>query len=621
MSVLPVRQDVGREGVRKMNHTFRRSCFMLFLVVAGLAPAQDRQASIWRVENGLVPPVRIQGDKAWNILERMKFYGVPGVSVAVFADHKILWAKGYGVTDAEAGQPVTEKTLFIAGSVSKPVAVMGALRLVQEGKLALDENINDFLTSWKLPDNEFTKTQKVTLRRIMSHSAGLTVHGFPGYAAGQPVPTLVQILNGTPPANTAAIRVDTVPGTIWRYSGGGLTIMQQAMIDIEKRPFPALMEDLVLRPLGMTSSSYEQDLSPDRLALAASGHSNGKVIDGKRHRYPEMAAAGLWTTPTDLVKFAIEVELEAAGKSNTVLSPESARLMVTPQISVDKTGDMALGLFLERHGQSVYIGHGGADAGFICQLIASRDGGYGAAVMTNSETGVGPLIGEILRSIAVEYQWKDYVAPPVVPVALSPKELEGFAGRYLISSDDVLSVRVRGRALEGKTTGMAAFELVPAAKNEFVCRDEETRFVFAKPEGGKSESVALRTAEGERPALRVADDFKAPFEMLLAGDIEGAVGAYESIRKKNPKDEAVDENRLNRLGYNLMGEKKLKEAIAVFRLNVELYPASWNVYDSLGEAYMISGNKELAIKNYEKSLELNPQNTGGLAMLKKLRGQ
>src|SRR4030042_6084481 len=169
-----------------MRFSVKRSCWILFLILCGFAFSEDRQARIARVENGLMSPVRIKGDNGWNILDRMKFYKVPGVSVAVFDDHRVVWTKGYGMADVETGKPVTEKTLFIPGSGSKPVAVMGALRLVQEGKLSLDKDINTFLVSWKLPENEFTKSEKVTLRRIMSHSAGLTVHGFLGSVAGRP---------------------------------------------------------------------------------------------------------------------------------------------------------------------------------------------------------------------------------------------------------------------------------------------------------------------------------------------------------------------------------------------------------------------------------------------------
>ncbi len=180
-----------------------------------------------------------------NILERMKFYNVPGVSVAVISGFRVDWAKGYGVMDVETKAPVTDKTLFVAGSVSKPVAAMGALRLVKEGKISLDANINDFLRSWKLPENEFTRIKKVTLRGILSHSAGVTVHGFRGYAAGEPLLTMQQILDGESPANSGPIRVDLEPGKQWRYSGGGITIMQQALMDVERKPFPRILREKV----------------------------------------------------------------------------------------------------------------------------------------------------------------------------------------------------------------------------------------------------------------------------------------------------------------------------------------------------------------------------------------
>lgn len=199
-------------------------------------------------------------------------------------------------------------TLFQAGSISKPVAALAALRLVEQGKLSLDEDVNAKLVSWKVPGNEFTKEQKVTLRRLLTHSAGLTVHGFPGYAAGAQVPTLVQVLNGEKPANTPAIRVDTVPGRLWRYSGGGYTIMQQLLIDVTQKSFPELMRQLVLEPAGMKHSTYEQPLPPARAGEAATAHdANGQPVKGQFHTYPEMAAAGLWTTPTDLALLAIEL--------------------------------------------------------------------------------------------------------------------------------------------------------------------------------------------------------------------------------------------------------------------------------------------------------------------------
>jgi len=522
--------------------------------------------------------------------------------------------------DIETGNPVTPATLFVAGSISKPVTIMGALRLVQEQKLSLDRNINDFLTSWKLPDNDLTKGHPVTLRLLASHNGGTTVHGFRGYAEGEPVPTIVQILDGDSPANSAPIRVDLTPGTVWRYSGGGVTIVQLAMSEAEHRSFQELMSDKVLEPIGMTSSSYEQNLSTDRRSLAATGHDGaGKVVQGKRFKYPEMAAAGLWTTPTDLAKFAIEAGLSAQGKSNKVLRTLLARLMVTPRLAIEGTDSMALGFFLERHGGAVYYGHGGEDMGFIAQLVAHREGGYGAAIMTNAEGRAADLIDEILRSIAREYGWQGYVPPAVETIALTPLALDALAGRYRIGSDNVLDVRRDGDHLLGKETESEAYPLLPVTPVEFVRTDREAKYTFSTKENGAGVVVVSRQ-RGSDSAARITDGFTVPLERLNEGKIQEAIDGYRSIRQHDAKDRAVDEGRLNSLGYRFLRQKNYDAAIAVFGLNVEFYPDSWNVYDSLGEGYMNQGDRERAIENYQRSLQLNPKNTNGERMLEKIRG-
>jgi len=613
-----------------MNHARRKTAAVVLFALAAFAlaaghaqsPAQSgADPRIGRVESGLLPPVLVKGQKTWNILDRMKFYKVPGVSVAVFFGNKVQWAKGYGVMDNDTKQPVTEKTLFVAGSISKPVAVMGALRLVQEGKLALDANINTFLTSWKVPDNAFTAKQPVTLRRIASHSAGLTVHGFRGYAAGEPLPTLVEILNGVPPANSGPIVADIEPGSTWRYSGGGLTIMQLALMDIEKKPFPEILREKVFGPVGMTSSSYEQTMAPDRLKIAASGHdAAGKVIQGKRFIYPEMAAAGLWTTPTDLAKFAIEVGRSIRGESNKVLTTETAKLMVTPQIVIQGSRDMALGLFLERHGSEVYFGHGGQDTGFIASLLSDRDGGYGVAVMTNSDAdGAAALISEITMSVAKEYGWRDYVPAPYDVISLDATALAPFPGRYMLDSNRTLTVSLEGGRLMGKETGEPAFELLPISAAEFIRTDAPVTYAFADGKGAPSGGLTLKSGRGTKTATRAAEGVKAPADWLEAGDIVRAVGGYRALWKKDPKDPNVAEGRLNSVGYSLLSDKKMAAAIALFMLNVELHPDSWNAYDSLADGYAQNGEKALAIKAYEKSLALNPKNVSGAKKLEELR--
>jgi CubicO group peptidase (beta-lactamase class C family) len=329
-----------------------------------------------------------------QIAARMTALHIPGASVAVIDGGKLAWARGYGVT-AENGKPVDAETLFQAASISKHVAAIVALHLVDEGKLSLDEDVNRKLRAWKVPENEFTRDEKVTLRRLLNHSAGLTVHGFPGYAAGETVPTLVQVLDGAKPANTAPIRVDVVPGTLWRYSGGGYEVAQELILDVAGKPFPELAREIVFRPLGMTRSTFEQPL-PERLGTnAAHAHrATGAAIEGRWHTYPELAAAGLWTTPSDLAR--IVLELQTGGH---ILKPETQRQMLTKVL-----GDYGLGLSLaDVEGQKAFS-HGGSNAGYQCMMVGLREKGKGAVVMTNGDRG-GQLAGEVVKMIAAEYQW------------------------------------------------------------------------------------------------------------------------------------------------------------------------------------------------------------------------
>jgi CubicO group peptidase (beta-lactamase class C family) len=366
------------------------------------AAQETIESRIRRVESSLVPAGANPENSPATLPDRMVHYKVPGVSIAVINGGRIEWAKAYGVSEAGKTVPVTPRTLFQAASISKPVGAMGALRLVQEGVLQLDEDVNQKLILWTIPESEFTHSNKVTLRRILSHSAGLTVHGFPGYADGARIPSLIEVLNGIRPANTSPIRVDIEPGTKWRYSGGGFCVMQQLITDVTGKQFPQFMRDTVLSRLGMLDSTYEQPLPANLRERAATGHrKEGTIVEGKWHIYPEMAAAGLWTTPSDLARFVIELQQARAGNSHKVLSPDMATEMLTPQF--DRSG---LGIVIEGSGPSAFFRHGGSNEGFCCALIGTLETGQGVVVMTSSDTG-NELIPEIIRSIAREYQWPE----------------------------------------------------------------------------------------------------------------------------------------------------------------------------------------------------------------------
>lgn len=592
-------------------------------VVSSLAIAHPPdEAQIKRVEQGLLPAVLIKGEQGYSITDRMKFYKVPALSVAVIKDFKVDWARAYGVTDLQTNEPATTETLFQAGSISKSVNAMVAMKKVEQGKLSLDEDINNKLTSWKLPDNQFTAKKKVTLRNLLSHTAGTTVHGFPGYAINEKVPTLPQVLDGSSPANTAAVRVDMEPGTRFRYSGGGTTITQLALMDVEKKPYPEIARETVLAPLGMRNSTYDQPLSTEWRKKAATGYrSNGSEVEGKIHIYPEMAAAGLWTTPTDLAKFAIEVQLSLAARSNKVLTKQSVETMTSSFME-----DVGLGFFIEKHGNALYFGHGGADEGFRAELLVSRDKGYGVAVMVNSDNG--QILREVIRSVAREYGWDEFLPAPYEIISLDATKLAPLSGRYQVNPDRVLtitySITKTGphsfTMLMAQPTADPPFDLLPIAETTFVRRDSPVKYSFVRPEGSPTGDYQLQliTPQGTLPTKRLTEDMLVPFEMLSAGKIQEAIEGYRKIKKETPQNVTVSEDRLNNVGYSLLQQGKMAEAISLLKLNVEFYPNAWNTYDSLAEAYMKAGEKDLAIANYKKSLELNPENANGREMLKKL---
>ncbi len=448
--------------------------------VATPAPdvAADVSARIARIEQGLLPTAQVQGRTYTpvSIEERMRVLGVPAVSVAVINGGRVEWAKAYGFADVEARRPATAATLFQAASISKPVAAMGALRLVEQGQLSLDEDVNAKLRSWKLPANGLTAKQPVTLRLIMNHGAGTTVHGFPGYAPGSPAPSVPQLLDGTKPANTAAVRVDLEPGTRWRYSGGGTTIMQLLMTDVTGEPFPSLMRRLVLDPVGMTASTYEQPLPSSRAAEAATGYrSSSRAVGGRYHTYPEMAAAGLWTTPTDLARLAIEIQRSLAGTSNKVLSREMTAAMLKRGV-----GGHGLGPSVDFEGDSLRFGHGGANEGFRAMWTAFATRGQGAVVMTNSDDGMA-VASDILQAIGREYGWPGSRPRMITPIALAPDVMVEYAGRYdLPSSDFQMTISVDNGRLMAARPGGAPFEIVPTQSNVFAPTIDAPSFVFQR---------------------------------------------------------------------------------------------------------------------------------------------
>jgi CubicO group peptidase (beta-lactamase class C family) len=529
-------------------------CTIIFSTLAAQTPLAIEQR-IQRIQDGIPPPVIIKGDpvSTTKLADRMAALHVPGVSIAVIHDGKVEWARGFGVKSI-GGEPVTPDTLFQAASISKPVAAMAVLRLVQAGKLSLDTDVNQYLKSWKLPANAFTERAKVTIRELLTHTAGLTVHGFAGYASDAPLPTLVQVLNGEKPANSAPIRVNTEPGTIWRYSGGGYVIAQQLLQDVTGEPFPKLMHDSVLTPIGMAKSTYEQPLPKNRLAeVALPYRGDGQPVPGGPHVYPEMAPAGLWTTPSDLARYAIEVQksLSGAGKpgaSNRVLSAAMVRQMLTPGLN-----HQGLGPGLGGSAKHPFFTHGGANEGYRCNLVAYENGD-GAVIMTNGDSG-GQVAAELLRSVAREYGWPDFQPAEHAVTKVDPKVFDAYVGTYQ-GSRSTFTITREGDQLFAQLGGPRKIPLFAESERQFFQKDFDAQFSFEVDSQGKVTQLIFHVDGTDQPAKRLDDAEAKRIADETAARTEAAAKRFKE-QKPAPGSEAalrraIEELRLGQPDYSRM---------------------------------------------------------------------
>lgn len=547
-----------------------------------VTPAVDHAASI---ERGLHPAVSIKGEPHSIALEqRMRELHINAVSIAVFQNYKVVWARAYGLADT--GVPATPETLFQAGSISKSVNALGTLEAVADGVLSLDTPINDSLTSWKLPNNDLTKVTPVTLRELLSHTAGTTVHGFPGYAAGLPLPTIKQILDGEPPANSPAIRVDLAPNTQFRYSGGGITIAQLALAERSKASYPEILARRVLQPLGMAHSTYEQPLPAALVPHAAAGYGqDGTQVVGKRHVYPEMAAAGLWTTPADLARFFSEIALARANRSKLVTNKVALEMTTAvKRLDPNVTDAVGLGVFMYDRSGVPCFGHNGADEGFQADALATLDGGNGVVIMANSDNG-SRIFPAIERTVFAEYGWghEDEVTRVTLDASQRTKFVGGYSGVALF----------RIAAVDGKLVLAGPFEkphseLVPISPTTLVDDGSGMRIELA-PDG-----VRLVPQQG---APVVIPRGSAPLLLLEDGNADGAAELWRAEAKTDPQRSRLDEDRANQIGYNLMHEDP-KHALEVLHFVVTVFPESSNAHDSYGEVLLATGDKAHALEQY-----------------------
>lgn len=471
---------------------------LLFFYFSGCGQKPANNADkITQVENGLVGSYLLPGQKPGNIKERMAHYHIHGLSIAVIQDHHLIWAKGYGWADSIQKIPVTPQTLFQAASISKSLNGVGLLKLVQQKKLDLYADINTYLTGWKFPYDSLSNGKKISVANLLTHTGGLTVHGFPGYEQGKQLPSIEQILDGKQPANSPAVRSMYEPGLRSEYSGGGITISQLILVNVTGQAYDEFMKKEVLQPLGMLSSTYAQPPVGVKPALLATGYDrDGKEIPGKYHIYPEQAAAGLWTNPTDLGQYIIGTQLAYEGRSAKVLDQQTTKLRLTPY----QNPTAALGVFIDSLDGTLYFQHGGANEGFRSQYYGSLEDGNGVVVMVNSDNG--GIIPELVNSVAKVYGFKGLYRSKTA-IALEDSLLQSYTGNYALSPTFILTISKVNGQLYGQATGQSKAAIYPESATRFFPGDFPATLEFLKDSTGKVNAIMLYQNGQQHEAKRL----------------------------------------------------------------------------------------------------------------------
>ena len=433
----------------------------------------DHSARLLRIENTLQSPVQILDREMYTRLsDRMAQLKVPGLSAAVFEKGKVVWAKAWGVLEAGSPRQADTHTIFQAASIGKPMTATLAMKAVDRGWIGLDQPVNELLQEWKVPENDFTRRQPVTLRLLLTHQAGILVGSFTGFREGEPIPSLVQILNGEPPAKNPPIVVDILPGAEARYSDFNYAVIQQLLIERGGAPFGEMMQREVLDPSGMIDSGFEQPLSPPRRLNAATGHRrNGEPIPGKYRIHPDLSPSGLWSTPTDICRWAMAVLDAWQGRSERLVTRALAKRMLEEGFLSAKKLDNG----------GLRFDHTGSNIGFTSVFCAyTKD--YGAAIMSNS--GHFDIINELLRAIAVEYDWEDKDTKPMVVKVAALEDLGIYAGSYKIG-DATITVSADWDHLVAVSSEEGTLTLYPRSATDFIILEQGLPITIESDDSGK----------------------------------------------------------------------------------------------------------------------------------------
>jgi len=532
--------------------------------------SKETLQKIEEVESNVTPRLILNDARPTSITDRMKHHKVNGLSIAVINNHKIEWAKAYGWADVEDKKPMTTETLFEPGSISKSLNAIGILKLAQEKQVDLNTDINTYLKSWKFPYDSLSKGKKITLTHLLSHQAGLTVHGFPGHDIYGPTPTLYQVLNGEKPSFTPAVRSQFEPGLRFQYSGGGTSISQVILEDVTAQPYEFWMYENVLKPIGMVNSFYNQPPAKEKQALCASAYNrDGIAFENKFHVYPEQAAAGLWMTPSDLCNYIIDMQLAFKGGKSKVLNDDKVKLHLTPY----NNGPTALGTFIEDRNGAKYFQHGAGNDGFCGQFYGSLDDGYGLAIFMNTDDP--KLLFEVINSVAKVYNWKNFYQAPRVKksVKVSDDIKKTYEGVYTFENmyGIILKIEKEHYLFSSGTFAKMYFN----APDEFFNEEFSSEKKFIKNDKGEVTGYTRKVGNVDHPK---AIKLKADTTNMKLEDY-------------------------NTIGWAYLENKYYTEAKAWLSRGLQLYPADLVLIGNLAHAELFTGDYAKAIEIYKTHID------------------
>lgn len=435
------------------------------------------------IENNLIPMYSVAGKvKRMTIPEMMKLDKIPGMSIAFVDNGELAWTKHYGYANLEDSIPVSSETVFTGASLSKPITAIAALNLVEKGVLDLDEDVNLKLKEWKIPESTLTKKEKVTLRRLISHKAGIKNDLWSSYLPEDTIPTLNQMLAGEKPSLDPQTSVIYEPGSKTEYSNPGYSIIQKLIMDVKNEEFDKIIDQLIFDPVGMENSSFKQPI-PNHLAKRkAIGYT--KELEPYPYRlFPYQAAGGIWTTPTDLAKFMIAVLNDHHKGTNTLVSKETTNTIFKKYI------DRYVFSFWN-WGEDIVFMHYGSNQGFNCIMYGSVNKNQGIVVMTNSDNSFG-FFDYIQRAVNNEYQW-EYVKPEILnPSKSDISWVEPFLGEYqwrdrkvtFTKNDENLELEIDDEKYIITQTGKRVFVLSEKPIKITFPKSVDKDIVFWEPDG------------------------------------------------------------------------------------------------------------------------------------------